>query len=362
MIRARIVKRFAAAPGSAEFSLDVDFEATAAITVLFGPSGAGKTLILDSIAGFVTPDAGRIVLDDEALFDSGSRSNRLPRDRRCGYVFQNYALFPHMTLRGNLEFAAERRPRLERHRKVAEMIDRFQLAHAAGRYPHELSGGERQRCSIARALITAPKLLLLDEPARGLDAPLRDDLYGILRQVRDEFSTPVLLVTHDLEECFALGDAMLVLRAGRVIQTGTPQAVLARPATASVARLLGNPNVFAARITTLDPARNSTRFDAGTYQIDGLYAPGHLRGDSVSIAIDPSRLHATPANGARATSGQLRASLERSTPRPRSVRMEFAGGLAADIAPPDFDRWRDNKEWLIDIPADAVQVLKHEDV
>jgi molybdate transport system ATP-binding protein len=122
MIQARIRKRFPARPDAAAFSLEVEFQAAAGVTVLFGPSGSGKTLTLDSIAGFVAPDEGRIMLDDEILFDAPSEVCLPPQARHCGYVFQNYALFPHMTLRQNLAFAAERRPRLERHRRVNEML------------------------------------------------------------------------------------------------------------------------------------------------------------------------------------------------------------------------------------------------
>src|SRR5580700_787798 len=186
MIQARIRKQYAAGPDSAGFSLDLEFEAGKGITVLFGPSGAGKTLTLDCIAGFVRPDEGRILLDDEILFDGAAGVHVPPRARHCGYVFQNYALFPHMTLRKNLEFAAERIPRLERYRKVNEILEKFHLLDVSGRRPHELSGGQKQRCSIARALIGSTRLLLLDEPARGLDTPLRTELYSILRQVRQE--------------------------------------------------------------------------------------------------------------------------------------------------------------------------------
>ena len=167
MIRARLRKAFPAAAGSAGFSLDLEFQAGAGITVLFGPSGSGKTLVLDSIAGFVRPDEGRILLDDEILFDGATGVHLAPQARDCGYVFQKGALFPHMTLRENLEFAAERRPRLERHRRVNEMIERFRLAESAGRRPHEVSGGQRQRLSIARALIGGPRVLLLDEPRKA---------------------------------------------------------------------------------------------------------------------------------------------------------------------------------------------------
>src|SRR5439155_341872 len=193
------------------------------------------------IAGFVRPDEGRVMLDDDILFDGATRVNIPPRNRRCGYVFQNYALFPHMTLRGNLEFAVERRPRLDRHRRVNDMLDQFHLAEVSGRRPHEVSGGQKQRCSIARALIGSPRLLLLDEPARGLDAPLRAELYGLLRQIRTEFQAPILLVTHDLDECFELADEMLIIRDGRVVQSGPPRKILEQPASVEVARLLSIP-------------------------------------------------------------------------------------------------------------------------
>src|SRR5579863_10658224 len=223
MIQARIRKTFPPRTDSSGFALDLEFQAGAGVTVLFGPSGAGKTLVLDSIAGFVQPDEGRILLEDDILFDGAARVNLAPQKRHCGYVFQNYALFPNMTLRENIEFAAERRPRLERHRRVNEMLEKFRLAEAAGRRPHEVSGGQRQRCSIARALIGEPKLLLLDEPATGLDAPLRAELYDALRRVKEDFRTPMLLVTHDLAECFELAEEMLIVHQGRIVQKGTPR-------------------------------------------------------------------------------------------------------------------------------------------
>src|SRR5580700_94655 len=194
MIQARIRKQYAPGPDSAGFSLDLEFQAAAGVTVLFGSSGAGKSLTLDSIAGFVRPDEGRILLDDQILFDGAAGVHIQPRARRCGYVFQNYALFPHMTLRQNLEFAAERAPRLGRHRKVSEMLEKFHLTEVAGRHPYQLSGGQKQRCSIARSLIGAPRVLLLDEPGRGLDAPLRGEFYRVLRRGSQDFGTLFLRV------------------------------------------------------------------------------------------------------------------------------------------------------------------------
>ena len=193
-LHARLTKSFSASPESAAFTLDVELTAAPGVTVLYGASGAGKTLTLDCISGFIRPDNGRVLLDDRILYDASARVHLPPRARRCGYVFQNYALFPHMTLRQNLAFAAEGRPRLDRHRFVNDMLERFRITEFAARYPHEVSGGQKQRCSIARTLVANPKLLLLDEPARGLDAALREDLYAILRDLRTDYRIPILLV------------------------------------------------------------------------------------------------------------------------------------------------------------------------
>jgi molybdate transport system ATP-binding protein len=356
MISARLRKTFFARPDSAPFSLELEFQAAAGVTVLFGPSGSGKTLTLDLIAGFERPDDGRILLDDEILFDGAAAVCLAPQSRNCGYVFQDYALFPHMTLRQNLEFAAERRPRLERHRRVNEMLEKFRLGDAAGRRPHEVSGGQRQRCSIARALIGAPKLLLFDEPAQGLDAPLRAEFYEVLRQVRADFKTPMLLVTHDLDECFELGEEMLVLREGRLVQSGAPRAILDQPANADVARLLGVFNLIPVEIRALDPGRNSSKVQMGEHELEGPYFPGHLKGDRVTVCVRPEQLTVLARNG-RPGPNQIPAKLERSVEKPQWMRLEFAGGISVDLARPDYERVRDTKDWLIEFPRESLRVL-----
>jgi molybdate transport system ATP-binding protein len=356
MIQARLRKTFPARSDSAKFSLDVEFRAAAGVTVLFGPSGSGKTLTLDSIAGFVRPDDGRILLDDDILFDGPTGVHLPAQARNCGYVFQNYALFPHMTLRENLMFAAERRPRLERHRRVNEMIERFRLVDAAGRKPHELSGGQKQRCSIARALIGAPRVLLLDEPATGLDAPLRAEFYEVLRQVRNDFKTPILLVSHDLDECFELGEEMLILREGRIVQSGTPANVLEQPASLEVAQLLGRFNLLAGEIRALDPGRNTSRVRVGDSELDGPYFPGHLKGDQVTVCMRPDQIRALARNG-RPGRNQIPVEFARAVERPESMRLEFDGGIAVDLSRAEYERQRDNQEWVIEFPSDKLRVL-----
>jgi molybdate transport system ATP-binding protein len=356
MIQVRLRKTFPARPDSAAFSLDLEFQAAAGVTVLFGPSGSGKTLTLDLIAGFVRPDEGRVLLDNDILFDGAAGVHLAPQARNCGYVFQNYALFPHMSLRQNLEFAAERRPRLERHRRVNEMLEKFRLTAEAGRRPHEVSGGQRQRCSIARALIGAPKLLLLDEPAQGLDAPLRGEFYDVLRQVRADFKTPVLLVTHDLDECFELGEEMLIIREGKLVQSGPPRKILDQPATLDVARLLGIFNLLSAEIRALDPGRNTSRVQIGEFELDGPYFPGRLKGDRVTVCVRPEQLTAVARNG-RPGPNQIAAELLRAVEKPRWTRLEFSGGIAVDIARADYERLRETKDWAIEFPRGVLRVL-----
>lgn len=362
MLSARIQKRFGARAEASAFTLDVDLEMRQGGNVLFGPSGSGKTLMLDSIAGFVRPDEGRILLLDEILYDSKSGVHLTPQKRHCGYVFQNYALFPHMTLKANLEFATGVPKTLEKRRKVNEIIERFRLADVAGLRPHEVSGGQKQRCSIARALIGEPRILLLDEPSRGLDATLRNELYAVLRQVRSEFKTPILLVTHDLEESFELGDELFVMRQGRVMQHGTPTDVLSKPATAEVAELLGHKNVLSAEILALDPGRNTSRLRIDDFEMTAPYFPGHLIGDHISVFAQPEDLRALPQTPLRVVKpgnakpgpNQIVALLERVVPLPRGVRLEFVGGLTVTQSGPPESLGRD---WIVEFPPESIRAI-----
>lgn len=360
MIEVRIRKSFAGGQDSAPFSLNVDFASQAKTCVLFGPSGSGKTLTLDSIAGFAQPDEGRIQLDGVLLFDGAAHVFVRPQQRRCGYVFQSESLFPHLTLRENLAFAAERLPRLERRRRVGEMLELFHLSEAAGRKPFELSGGQKQRCAIARALIAAPRILLLDEPSRGLDPHLRRELYAALAGVRQQFETQILLVTHDLDECFELGDEMLILDRGRLAQRGTPAAILRAPATASVARLLGRGNVLTAEILALDPTRNTSRLRCGsggedTFEIQSVYYPGHFIGDRMTVYVLPEEIEALPRN----RHPELPAvELVACQPRPAGVRLTFRGGVEVELPRSVYDAVQHNKEWALRFPATSLMVLE----
>ncbi len=315
-------------------------------------------MTLDSIAGFARPDAGRILLDGRILFDGDAQVCLRPQNRGCGYVFQNYALFPHMSLRENLAFAAERLPRLERHRRVNEMLERFRIAEFAGRCPHELSGGQKQRGSIARALIVQPRLLLLDEPARGLDAPLREDLYDLLRDLRQEFRVPILLVTHDIEAAFAVGDEMLVFHGGRIPQRGKPRAVLHHPVSEPVARLFGYETFLHAEILKLNPAQDSSLLRFLSREFHGPYFPGSMIGDRLTLCMRPDDLRLADGPGANRSVAMVGSVVER--PGGVRLRVVMAGntGVTVDVSHAQWEIARERKEQYVDFPPSSLHSVK----
>ncbi len=204
------------------FELAVRFETDAPRTVIYGPSGAGKSLTLQAIAGLITPDRGRIAFDGEVLFDAAAGIARPARQRGFGYLFQDYALFPHLNVRQNIAFGLARGWRNPPARgdddAVAHWLDAFELAEVASQRPDELSGGQRQRTALARALVHAPRALLLDEPFSALDPALRDRLRAELDALLQRIGIPVLMITHDPDDLAWFGDAALVLRDGRIAE------------------------------------------------------------------------------------------------------------------------------------------------
>jgi len=209
------------------------------LVALLGPSGSGKTTLLKIIAGLDWPDTGQLTVDgaDWLKLD--------PQDRRIGFVFQNYALFPHMTVRDNIAFGLTVRPRGERPsraeigRRVDELLGFLQIDALGHRHPAQLSGGQRQRVALGRALAIEPTVLLLDEPFGALDAAVRRDLRRWLRSVHDAMGTTTIFVTHDQEEAFELADRVVVLDHGRIVQTGDAAAIHDNPASPFVANFMG---------------------------------------------------------------------------------------------------------------------------
>jgi molybdate transport system ATP-binding protein len=237
------------------FTLDVAWTAGDGVAVLFGPSGAGKTLTLQCLAGLIEPDAGRVVVDDRVLFDAAAGVDLPPQRRRVGYVFQGYALFPHLTVAENVGFGLRNRPRAVRDTRVAEVIERLDLGGLERRRPSELSGGQRQRVALGRALAIDPALLLLDEPLSALDAPLRRALRDELRSILSGWGTAAVVVTHDFTEAYRLADRIIVYESGRVIQEAPRAELLWQPASESVARVMGLRNVLHGVVVKAMPDR-----------------------------------------------------------------------------------------------------------
>jgi molybdate transport system ATP-binding protein len=207
----------------ARFELDVRIASTARRLVLYGPSGAGKTQTLRIVAGVSHADAGRVAVAGRVLYDSDTRLHLPAPQRRLGCVFQDYALFPHLTARQNIAFARTsgwlNPPRAQADETVEHWIERLQLASAAALYPHQLSGGQRQRVALARALVRDPAALLLDEPLSALDKRLRTSLRDELRDLQAQLQLPMLLVTHDDDDVARLADGMAFIDGGRVVAT-----------------------------------------------------------------------------------------------------------------------------------------------
>ena len=234
-----------AAVESASFGL-----AAGEIGVLIGPSGCGKTSLLRAVAGLERCTTGRVTVDGECLDNAATGLHLPPEQRRIGMVFQDYALFPHLSVAENIAFGLQQLPRAARATRVQHMLDLVGLAHAARRAPHELSGGQQQRIALARALAPQPRLLLLDEPFSSLDIDLREHLAQELRAILKASGTTALFVTHDQLEAFALGDAIGVMNAGRLEQWGDAYTLYHRPATRFVARFIGHGVFTPAQIVT----------------------------------------------------------------------------------------------------------------
>jgi molybdate transport system ATP-binding protein len=359
-IDARLIKRLPAAADSEAFELNVHLKSDAAITVLLGSSGAGKTLTLHCLGGFTRPDEGRILINDALYFDAAAQVHLPPRQRRCGYIFQDHALFPHMTVRQNLRFAAAAargNSGLDRHRRIAELLEAFELTELAGRKPAQLSGGQKQRAALARTLVSEPRLLLLDEPTRGLDARLRQAFYEVLRKTRERLQAPIVLVTHDLEECMELADYVCLIEGGRFTQCGPKQEVFARPASVEIARALGIYNVMPASVEGLDPGRDSCWLEVFGHKLEGPYLPGRLIGDQGYVCIRQVETRVLPDNG-RVAPNQLTLRVVSARPSAQGMRIVFEHEVAALVSEDEFAQLRGSERLKLEVPPSAVYFIE----
>ena len=263
------------------FELELSLEVGSTLA-LVGPSGAGKTTVLRAVAGLVRPESGRIAVDDDVFFD-GERGIDLPPERRSvGLVFQEYALFPHMTVRQNVEYA--------RRHAADEYLERFRIAHLEDARPHQLSGGERQRVALARALARDPAVLLLDEPLAALDAHTKAQVRHELAELLRELELPTLLVTHDYEDAAALAGQVGVLVAGQLRQLASPAELVARPRDGFVASFTGANLLHGEAHATRPVVRGSHLHLLGGLLKSGVAARCHVgmlkaRGNTFEVSL-----------------------------------------------------------------------------
>jgi molybdate transport system ATP-binding protein len=277
-----------------KLELAIRFEADARVTALFGRSGAGKTSLVNIIAGLTTPTRGRIEIDGRVLFDSAARIDVPVHARRIGYVFQEGRLFPHLTVRRNLLYGHDLVPRSEHFVPLERIVRLLGLDELLERRPGDLSGGEKQRVAIGRALLANPKVLLLDEPLASLDAHRRDEVLQYIELMRDEISIPIVYVSHAVEEVVRLADAVVLLAAGKVAAVGGVEAVMGRPDLRPTGGVFEGGAVIDARVVAQDLADElaTLAFDGGTLTVTNLDAligelvRVRIRARDVSIALE----------------------------------------------------------------------------
>jgi len=264
----------------------VDFSISPGITILFGPSGAGKSTLLDCVAGLISLYEGRIAISNDLLFDSATHLNLPAQNRRLGYLFQSPALFPHLSAKQNIEFGISHLPDSGRNGAIAEILKLFRLENLSSRKPAELSGGEAQRVALARALVTNPRALLLDEPLSALDADLKNSIIADLRAWNAVHEIPILYVTHDRAEVDALGERVITMDHGKIIQQGIPREVLDAPRHQRLAQIAGYENVLEGTVKEirLDNGVMRVALQGTTTSIEVPLSYARM-GDSVRVAI-----------------------------------------------------------------------------
>jgi len=316
---------------------------------LLGPSGCGKTTALRLVAGFDRPDAGRIVVDGKDV------TTVAPAKRDMGMVFQAYSLFPNMTAAQNVEFGLKIRgkAKVDRRKRVSELLELVGLGHAADRFPHQLSGGMQQRVALARALAIEPRVLLLDEPLSALDAKVRVQLREEIRRIQLELGITTLYVTHDQEEALAISDHVAVMYGGVIEQMGTPAEMYTAPKTPFVAEFIGTMNRLEAHVT--DGSAGEVEHAGTRLRIDA--ARGRTDGERVLILIRPETLELQAAGNGAANGNMLTAEVVTQTFLGPVTRVKMTGGLIADMSTARAAALPVGANVVAQVPTEGVQLL-----
>lgn len=272
------------------FSLEARWQAGAEIVILAGPSGSGKTLTLQMIAGLLNPSGGFIRVGKDIYFDSQRKIALSPQQRCVGYVFQHYALFPHMTVQGNIAYALKGQNSRDARKSVEDMLDFLRIRDIEKYYPHEISGGQKQRVALARALVRRPQILLLDEPFAALDLQIRSILQEGLVDIQNLFRIPIVWVTHDLTEAYALADWLVIYISGKCPQVGPPREVFKAPKTVEVARFVGTQNIHDGKISHIDKISGLIYFSSQGHLFEALSKQNLTPGEKIYWCIRPEQI------------------------------------------------------------------------
>jgi molybdate transport system ATP-binding protein len=275
------------------FSLEVDFSVNQEILAILGPSGSGKTMTLQCIAGLVKPDEGYIKLNDKILLDTAADINLKPQTRRVGFVFQNYALFPHLNIRDNIAYGIRQLPKKEVEDKVTQLLEKMHITSLGHRYPRQLSAGQQQRVSLARAIAPEPEVLLLDEPFSALDSQVKERMELELMSLQNFYKGNILFVTHDLTEGYKLASKIAVYDAGRIVQCDCKSSVIESPSSRTVARLTGVRNMMRGTIEEITGSTVQVKVPEleGTIKVITNNASGLALHQAVTIGIRPEYVH-----------------------------------------------------------------------
>jgi len=297
-----LTKRFGSQAALDDVSLRIE---PGELFFLLGPSGCGKTTLLRTIAGFVTPDAGKVFFDREDV------TSLPPHKRRTGMMFQSYALWPHLSVARNVAFGLEELgvPAAEREQRVREALASVRMEAYSGRKIGQLSGGQQQRVALARALVVRPRALLLDEPLSNLDARLRLEMRSEIRRVCKEFGLTAVYVTHDQKEALSVADRLAVMSEGRIIQVGRPEEVYRRPHSRLVAEFIGETNILPGRVISRDADRLMVEARPGSFFAHAVETLETKAGDSVLLSIRPESWRISDRSEAQTIPATLRSTV-----------------------------------------------------
>ncbi|MGB4043384.1 MAG: ABC transporter ATP-binding protein [Thermacetogeniaceae bacterium] len=357
MIEVKIKKSF---PG---FHLDVAFSANKETLALFGPSGSGKSMTFQCISGLLQPDEGYININGRIVFDSSKGINIKPRDRKIGYIFQNYALFPHLTVRKNIAFGMWGLNKSEIEDKVQSLIQTLRLNGLEERYPWQLSGGQQQRVALARALAMEPDVLLMDEPFSALDNHVKQELERELLELEQYYHGNVILITHNLDEAYRLSSQIAVYQAGKIVQIGSKEQVVHHPVNKQVASLTGMKNFIEGQIGQIENKKIIVNTPFGPFAVKTIDQTKSIAsGEKAILGIRPEFISLCDTAGANKIKAKLNKILEGLS----SCLLEFKPLKSLDSAPcftvevPKTNGLADQKgkDFFLYFPPDRLTIMK----